>query len=63
MAKDGPIKIRHAPWSEKLKTFYLNGSFAHEVQVGPLVFQWFHEKWEHAKLFKRFHFWKDRYWR
>lgn len=59
--KVGPI--RHAPWSKKLKTFYVNGAFAHEVQIGPLVLQWFHERWERAKLFNRFHFWKDRYWK
>jgi hypothetical protein len=57
------IKIRHAPWSKWLKTFYVNGSFAHEVQIGPAVVQWFHKPWERAKLFGRLHFWRDMYWR
>jgi hypothetical protein len=57
----GPI--RHAPWSKRFKTFYVNGSFAHELQIGPAVIQWFHEHWERAKFFGRLHIWKDRHWR
>jgi hypothetical protein len=61
--RKGPIKIRHAPWSKWLKTFYVNGSFAHEIQVGPVVAQWFHEPWERAIFFDRLHFWRDKFWR
>lgn len=42
----GPI--RHAPWSKWFKTFYCNGNYAHELQVGPVVLQLFHHKFPGA---------------
>jgi hypothetical protein len=57
------MKIRHAPWSRWFKTFYVNGSYAHELQIGSLVIQWFHEPWKEALFFDRLHFWRDRHWK
>ena len=31
--------LYHAPWSRRFKTFYCRGSWAHELQVGPIVIQ------------------------
>lgn len=51
--------IHHAPWSRWLKTFYLKGQYAYEIQFGPLIVQWFYKKFEGRHL----RFGKDPYWR
>lgn len=34
-----PFRHYHAPWSRWFKTFFLRGSYAWELQVGPIVLQ------------------------
>jgi hypothetical protein len=58
----GSITIHHAPWSRHFKTMAYRGAFAYELQVGPLVFQWFHGHHRHPDG-KRIAVWKDRFWR
>jgi pterin-4a-carbinolamine dehydratase len=54
------VNIHHAPWSRWFKTMWFKGSFAYEVQVGPVVVQWgHHPRWRHRNP----HFWLDRDWR
>ena len=36
-------RIRRAPWDRRLTTFYCNGWFAHEIQVGKTVLQYAHK--------------------
>lgn len=57
------MKIHHAPWSKKFRTHWYKGTYAYEIQIGPMVIQWFYEPWDRATLFKRLNIWKDRYWR
>jgi hypothetical protein len=57
MREVGPI--HHAPWSGRFKTMWFRGSFAYEAQVGPFVFQVFYAPFRG----RRFHVWKDRFWR
>lgn len=52
-ASVGPI--RHAPWSRRFKTFYVNGWHSHELQVGPIVVYVRHS--DHKVTIKR-----DAYW-
>lgn len=66
------MSIHHAPWSKWFKTFYCKGSYAHELQVGPVVIQWFYQPWYHddpakqrlrGRLFgHHLHVWCDAYW-
>ncbi len=51
--------LYHAPWSRRFKTYMLKGAFAYELQIGPLVVQWFYNEWEGKKA----HAWLDPYWR
>lgn len=62
------MNIHHAPWSRRFTTFYCRGQFAHELQIGPVVIQWFYESSDHRRCSTiysrgRLHVWKDRYWR
>jgi hypothetical protein len=62
------MPIHHVPWSQRFLTLCCAGSYAYEVQVGPLVIQWFykHHKHKHprrTRLLRRLHLWRDPYWR
>jgi hypothetical protein len=58
------FRLYHAPWTKSFKTFVLKGAFAYELQLGPVVLQWFYEPWPDARwLNHRLHIWKDRFWR
>lgn len=58
------MKIHRAPWSGRFTTWFAAGRIAYEVQVGPLVVQWFYEPHQVARLCGgRLHLWRDRYWR
>lgn len=37
------MPIHHAPWSRRFTTYYCNGWFAHEIQIGRTVIQWAHK--------------------
>jgi hypothetical protein len=58
-----PGPIRRAPWSRHLKTEWLAGAAAYELQLGPVVIQWFYCRHEKARLFGHLHIWRDPYWR
>lgn len=48
---------------QRFKMLCCTGSRAYEIQAGPLVIQWFYERFEHARLFGRLHIWRDPHWR
>lgn len=56
------MHIHHAPWSRWFRTMAYRGAFAYELQVGPVVVQWFHvdpPDFAHGRLLV----WRDRFWR
>lgn len=70
-----PGPIHHAPWSSRFKTMWYRGAFAYELQVGPVVLQWFYQPFNPPGLRfgrryagrgffgHRLHIWQDRFWR
>ncbi len=62
-AMDHRIEIHYAPWTQRFKTVCCAGRTAYELQVGPLVIQWFYKPNTRAQLFGHLHLWRDRYWR
>lgn len=54
------ITVHKAPWDSKFQTFWFKGNAAYELQIGPVVFQWFYTPTPGRS---RWRMWTDPFWR
>lgn len=57
------MQIHYAPWSGRFKTLCFAGLVAYEVQLGPLVIQWFYKHHRQPRPLGRLRLWRDPFWR